>query len=435
MDSIWFTLLIPILACILVFRYFELRLVWWEVVVTILSNAVLIWFCILIGHYNSSRDVQYRGAIITHAVYYEYWSTWIEETCTREVPDGETCTGEGSNRSCTTNYRTESYDCSHCDENRAEWWIYDDQNHKWRITKEEYEALQKRWGAKPEFIDLHRDINEHGSCGIDGDAYAIYWNHDPQTAIPTTVEDGYTNKVMTAKSSFNFNEISESDIKTYGLHEYPDITNRFHQQTLVGIDTLEYLTAQQKQYYNQLFDFFNGKYGPERKMRLYILFFSGKTLTSAIKQKDYWVGGNKNEMVVCIDADKKTGRLNWVYAFSWTPSRRISIDLREDIMNQKTLNLSNLYTIVEEDTKDFHYLDFAIYDFIEPGVSNMLVIITIILVVILTGVLLYVFSNNEFEILDNTPLIVLKQPLSKSWGNFTGKIKNQVQKTWVKFKK
>jgi hypothetical protein len=117
----------------------------------------------------------------------------------------------------------------------------------------------------------------------------------------------------------------------------------------------------------------------------------------AYKQKDYWINGNKNEVVICIDVNKKTGEINWVYPFSWTENKRIAVDLREDISNLKTLNFTSLYKVVEESTKTFKYRDFSKFDYLSLDATTGEIWVVYILTILATIRTLFYGYRNQYE--------------------------------------
>jgi hypothetical protein len=190
--------------------------------------------------------------------------------------------------------------------------------------------------------------------------------------------------------------VSEKDVKKYGLYEYPKL-NGYHQQTILGIDSVNFLTQAQKNGANKLFEYFNGNYGSTRKIRLYVLLFFDKPIDAAIKQKNYWIGGNKNEIVVCVGLDKNNGKLDWVYPFTWTENKRIAIDIRNDLMDMDTMNFTKFYHIVDNSTKSFTYRDFNQYNYLSVDPPTWEVWFVYIITMLITiGFLIYGYSN-EFE--------------------------------------
>lgn len=389
-------MLIPIIGCIVAAINWGKKYVWWEM----LLPTGICFFFIMITKWGVEKsmtsDTQYKGGIITEARYYEYWSTWVHKTCTERYACGEDCSGSGKDRHCSTRYCTREYDCSYCDENSEYWEAYDDQGHSWRISEEKYNALQKQWNSKKVFVELGRNIRYHFGCGHDGDMYRITWDGQVYTSEPSTVTESYQNKAQTAKSNFDLKNISKDEAKKYSLYEYPEISSGYKQPTLLGLDSFRFMDAPTKDSAKKLFSYFNGYYGPKRKMRLYVLLFQDKPIDVAIKQKYYWDGGNKNEMVICMNLDR-TGHMDWVYPFSWATNKRIGIDIREDLMNLKRFDFKQVYSVIETSTESFHYRDFKEFEYLTIDPPTWEVWFVYLFTLGITIAILVYGYKNEFE--------------------------------------
>jgi hypothetical protein len=47
----------------------------------------------------------------------------------------------------------------------------------------------------------------------------------------------------------------------------------------------------------------------------------------ATRQRDYWAGGNKNEVVMCLGISK--GKIEWARGFGWADSPELQVRLRQ----------------------------------------------------------------------------------------------------------
>lgn len=387
---IWYAMLIPIVTSALAYKVWGKKFVWWEFILPIAASFLFILITKFSVEKSLLSDTEYRGGLIVEARYYEYWETWVEQTCSYTT----TCCCDSKGENCKT--ETHYYDCSYCDHNRAYWKVYDDQGHSWGISEQEYLRLLKQWKATPEFVELNRSIRYHGSCGKDGDMYRIRWNGEILTSEASTWTTTYDNHVQVSRTNFDLPEVSKKDAKKYGLYEYPDV-NGFYQRNILGLDSMNFLSQPYKNGAYKMFEFFNGNYGPKRKIRTYILLFNNKPIDVGIKQKNYWIGGNKNELVVCIGLDKNSGKLDWVYPFTWSENKRIAVDIREDVMNMDTLNFTNLYHILDDATKTFTYRDFNQYNYLSVDPPTWEVWFVYILTFLISCGLLFYGYQNEFE--------------------------------------
>jgi len=206
-----------------------------------------------------------------------------------------------------------------------------------RISYSKYKELAKRWGGDEKFIDMKRelkhDVRSHGA--YDGDRYICKWDKDPFTSEPIVTEHMYENRVAASDSILNFADVSEEDVEFYGLHEYPDVPGWL----VTTIRDTKYWKKPDK-----YFQYLNGKLGPERKLRIWVLIFRDQAdRIAAFKQVDYWKNGNKNEFIYCIGVDKKDNIL-WGETISWTEKEDLKIEGRNFIQTEmgKVLNDESL---------------------------------------------------------------------------------------------
>lgn len=355
--------LIPAIVFGIGYLLFNHRIVWWEVLLGFLSATLFIAISYFSMKKITLEDTEYNGYMITEARYYEPWETYIHKTCYYTVSCGKNCT------------RTVAYDCSYCKRNNAEYELMDSGGYAYHISEEEYEKYVKLWNyKKPEFVELNRDITFYGSCGKDGDLYRVNWNGNLNRSVASTVLIFYENVLQTNHSAFNYPEISKEAANKLQLYDYPQIDNYF-QNTVLGLENLSFDNAN---YLKKKINYFNGMFGEKFSGRVFIMVFKDKDSDVAYQQEAYWNGGNRNEINICIGTDK-IGTIKWVKAFSWVKEKRVLVDLREELIEAKSLNNVDLiYQIIYKNisknfrwrnfTKDFSYLYF------EPTKSQVIFI-------------------------------------------------------------
>jgi hypothetical protein len=327
--SIWLCLLIPIIGAAVLLRFYSKQLTWWEVLIPLLTCFTFIVIFKAIVEKVQVTDTEYHGSLIVSARYYEPYTTWVHRTCSYTVSCGKNCR------------RTVYYDCSYCDENGPEWEIKNSLGRTWNISQAQYNYLIKKWKAKPEFVELNRDIDYHGGCGQDGNAYQINWNRLPLTAEATTTSNSYENRVQAAHTAFDYPDITDNDKKEFKLFDYPDVDG-YNQKTVLGLDSIKWMSKRDKWYMNQWSTFLNGQLGVKKHARIYFLYFKDMPSVAAEMQEAYWDGGNDNEIVVCVGLSSKSREIQWVRPFSWSPARRIIPDVREDIMKHPSFDATKL---------------------------------------------------------------------------------------------
>ena len=392
----WFALIVPIITCLVALKYFRQYFAWWEYLIPPAGTVMIILLCKLCIKTSLVNDTEYWGSLIVKARYYEYWESWVTKTCS-ETYECNCTTDNKGHRTCQT--CTRYYDCSYCDENSAYWVAYDDAGNSWRISKEYYNYLQQKWRATPQFVDMHRDIDDSHGCGKDGDAYDIVWNGTIETSEASVTTHSYTNRVQASHSSFKLPNVSKKEAKTYQLYDYPSIYNHYKQKVVLGLDSV--YGKQEVERIETLYQYFNGYYGKRNKIKLFVCLFYNKPQSVSYKQEAYWDGGNQNELVVCIGMDKQK-TLQWVRVFSWTNEKRIGIDIREDVMNMSIFKPDSVYTVIQKavGVSDVHRSFKKDFSYLRIDLPNWALWVIWIFALLVSGGTFYWCYSNEFE--DNT---------------------------------
>ena len=408
--SIWIFLVIPIIGALILLKFFNTKLTWWEVLIPMISCIFFIGVFKLIVETVQVSDTEYHGAIIVKARYYEPWETYVYQTCTRSVACGTDSKGN-------TQYCTETYDCSYCSDHNEYWEVTNSLGESFTVSEKYYRELIKKWSAKPVFVELNRSINYHFGCGRDGDAYEIRWDGYELTSESTTTSHRYENRVQAAHTAFDFPKITENDIKTYSLLEYPKL-NGFQQMNVVGADSIPWMTGKEKYLFYQLADYMNGRLGPEKHARIYFVLFLDKPHLAGKMQEAYWDGGNDNELVICIGLSKNSREIQWVYPFTWSSERKIIPDIRESIMTIKNFNVDSIVSITSENViKQFKRKDFKEFSYITVDPPEWAKWVTFFITSIITGFICYWAVTNDINS-KNDPLEEAIRDLRKPKNKF-----------------
>lgn len=390
--SVWLVLLVPIIGAIVAYFLFKKRLTWWEILIPLVVSVGLTFGMKALFENFEKQSDEYWGGLAVRAEYYESYETWDHETCTRTYTDAD------------GNTHTETYDCSHCDYSGPEWVLINNIGEKWNISQETYQYLIQKWKVKQVFNELNRSIDYHGGCGDDGDMYSITWDGVRETAEITSSVHTYENRVKASRNSFSFLKVEENDVKQYGLYEYPEVKG-YTQNNVLGINQVKWLTPNEQAWFVREANFINGNYGPKKHVRVYFLFFVDKPSLAAKMQEAYWVGGNGNELVVCIGLSSKTKKTQWVAPFTWSPVRRIVPDIREDIMKSENFDVQNTINVVEKHVNaEFKRMDFAEFSYISVEIPTWSKVVIWIIVSMATFGIFYWNVSNEFVPDENNPL-------------------------------
>lgn len=325
--------LILIVIVTLVFYFFNpKKFLWWEVFIPIIITVlIIIGMKALMSHANI-KFTEYWGETITSVGEEEPYNYWHHQTCSYT-----TCTGSGKNERCTTHY----YDCSHQDNIGPYWWAKTNMENSLNITEKQYDSISKLFGT-PKIILKTRanyDASDYGASskgtkfqgkkvGKKSYIYSCSWKGTDETRRGMFSQHTYENKIKASDLSlFNIKVVTEEEADSFKLYKYPDVKDPLEFPTILGTNIPEKT--------QRLFQRLNAKFGPSNKLRLWILVFDNKPITIAAMQENYWVKGNKNELVICIG--RKGQEIKWVHSFSWS--------LSGDLTAKATQSALNLYSL------------------------------------------------------------------------------------------
>lgn len=348
--------------------FFKKFVVWWELIVPILITVLFILIAKAIAISSLTDDVEYLGGYIKEVRYYEDWDEYIQQTCSRTC----CCDSKG-------NCSTETYDCSYVLYHPERWEAITTLGTK-SIYKEEYHALIRKFKVTPSFYDMKRDYDSN-----DGDMYFGKWQGQDDTLEPVTETHYYENRPKASSNIFHFNEVDTSDFKLYKPFNYPKIGRIFYQQQILGYNDNE---AEKR------LQVLNARCGSDYQVRVFILIYKNQPREASHVQEQYWQGGNKNELIVCVGIND-SNKVQWANVFSWTEAEVVKVELRRFIEEQESLQLLPVIDKISDQVKnkwkrkafkDFDYLN------IEPTQSQTLWIfaLTIILNV---GIGIWVVKN------------------------------------------
>lgn len=330
MAALYLALIVPLILTTIFYFIKKHEFTWWEFFIPIGSVLIAIFISKIIIETSTTRFTEYWGSTVVSVYEQEPYNYWVSKTCSREVACGTDSDGN-------TIYCTEYYDCSYQEDVSPKWWAITDINQNISINERLYEELVQQFNARPQTIKTHRNHSSRsravGSRGTKFEGKAVgresytfqaNWDRREETRKPYTSKESYVNKIKASDLTiFNIDVVSQQEADSLGLFEYPDFINGFEYPTILGIDVSKDM--------HDNFRKLNAKYGVSNQLRLWVLVFKDKPLSHAIKQENYWVKGNKNELVLCIGLGDDN-RIEWSHTFSWALSTSLTAEIKYDVM-------------------------------------------------------------------------------------------------------
>lgn len=355
-------LLVAAINAGVVYRFWKREMAWWEYLVPIAINVTICLLAKFAAETSLTNDYEFWGGWGTVACYQEPWTEWyevdVDDYCTRTVSDGKKGT------------KTERYKCGSHKETRytshpERWWLENSNGETIYTDPSDY-----GWLAHTMWRNEHREDGHHGDYhrvrfgfqySGEGYLHKTRWPGTDETFVPTTTQHTYTNKVQAADQSlFHFEAVDKEDIKDFGLHELPSIERYYRMNYVSGDNTPEADRASRK------LEEWNAKIGREKQVQMRVLVFVDKPFEAAQSQEAHWMGGNKNEFIVCVGVDSKTRAVLWAYVISWTEQEMLKIRVRDFARSMKQFDPVKLVDyMVPEVRKDFIRKPFAEFSYLK----------------------------------------------------------------------
>jgi len=309
------------------------------------------------------------GSTIVSVYEQEPYNYWHSETCYRQVACG---TSTDSNGNTTTQYCSEPYDCSHQVDVGPHWYAVTDIKEQISITEHQYDSLSYIYGGKRFITNENNNYDSRDKCvsskgtkfqgkqvGQTSYEYRVDWQKTETTRKAIATQHKYTNKVKSSDLTiFNISLVNKVQADSMGLFNYPKLKDEFTYPTILGTKVSPAI--------NENFRKLNGKFGPTSQMRLWVLVYENKPSIIGNYQENYWVRGNMNELVVCIGKQDTT--IQWVNVFSWTTNEALKIQIRDYIINQKSVtekHWNELYMYMDNNLNTYKRRDFKEFDYLK----------------------------------------------------------------------
>lgn len=363
MPTVYLALLIPIIVTGIFYFFRKSEFAWWEFFIPIAAVLIAIVISKAVIDHTSVQFTEWWGSTVTAVYEEEPYNYWDVETCTETYACGTDSEGN-------TEYCTRTYDCSHQDDVAPSWWAETNIKESFKITEKQHDELVRQFKTRKTVVETHvnHDSRDYavGSKGTKfegkrvgevSNVYRTLWNGSDNTRKAYTSQHSYENRVKASDLSiFNISVINEEQADSMGLFKYPAYEGGGLFGTTKGLDYPTILGGKVSKATQEKFKRLNGKFGVSNQLRLWVLVFENKPMSIADYQENYWVKGNKNELIVCIG--KKGNEILWSKAFSWAHSAELTAAVQNEVMNLYTYRDSvvkrNLPVIipVTKDIKD-----------------------------------------------------------------------------------
>lgn len=344
--------IIPFIAISISFFVFKKKVTWKEFLIQVLAQVIIVLSSSYLMFKSSVTDTEIWSGSVTDKKR-ERVSCEHSYSCNCR----ESCSGSGSNRSCTTI-------CDTCYEH-----IYDiDWNIYSNIGSFTINRIDRRGLSEPK-------------------RWSIVKIGDPVSrAMP------YTNYIKGAKNSL---------FQKQGLMEnFPNLPNYpsqiYDYYKINRLITDGNFNIDKKEWNNKLMQI-NSVIGPMKEANLIIVLTDTNNLDYFYALEQKWLGGKKNDIIVVMSVNEEN-KFNWIKTMALTQSQIFQVTLENSLRDFNTLDISILDKIKNQiktnyqrkPMKDFEYLKASI----KPTMKQLIISLICGLFLAIIGIYIAV-NNNE----------------------------------------
>lgn len=184
-----------------------------------------------------------------------------------------------------------------------------------------FDEMCSLWSTGRYGIAVHHPNQISGGGGEQSD-----WDGIEDHSDTSTYTHRYRNPLRNSNSIFLGSKITRKQARQMGLFKYPSTHTYADQQVvLCHKDATPLLYLHEA---NRSLQFFNAFKGSSSQIHAFIIIFPASLgIEIARRQRDYWHGLNKNELLVCLGMDG--GHVAWCHTQSWMDSPVLDTTYRD----------------------------------------------------------------------------------------------------------
>lgn len=302
------------------------EVVFWEWMASAAIGFVLSMCFHMAGFMGMTADTETWSGEVAGATFYPYWMEHYTTTETSTDSDGNTTT-------TTVHHWVPHY----------EYWEAETTIGDISISQAKYNELMGKFGGGYNTVWAYKSDFESGDHNIYQLVNAKSWIE------PVNLPRSFTNRIKASPTTFSYPKVKDSRV-----YDYPANDDPFNSDRLLGLAVVIDKRA---------FELMNSRLGPNKKVNVIIVGFGADVGDDvAYAQEAKWIGGKKNDLVICYGGGTST-KPTWVKVFGWTESFEAKNNL-ETIVGTKGVSTSVLPFIEKEIVDNYTIKDWKKFDYI-----------------------------------------------------------------------
>jgi len=364
--------LIPVAAGAF-FLWKDEEVVWWEWLIGAGAAFLLAGIMHIIAIKGMTSDTETWSGQVVKISHCPRWEERYTETHSETVDDG-------NGKSHTRTWTTTEY------ETHSEHWVahrdFGSYTDGINIDEDDFNDIHRKFGGK-----IYTDGKQSSShwdgthSGGDNNIYSV--DNVRGYIEPVTTLRSFENRIKAAPTVFSFTKVP-TNINVYPWPENPDWR---HSDRLLG--TASILVNHYK------WDCMNASLGFRKRVNVIMVGFGSEPSDYGQWQQAKWIGGKKNDLVLCFGGGGRNQVPLWSYVFGWTENELVKKNLQtilmDNIIDDNIIPLISAEVSQNYIIKDWHKFDYIAIS--PPTWSYWVYFISMILT---QGALYYFFNVNEY---------------------------------------
>jgi hypothetical protein len=343
------------------------NVVWWEWLASsaigFITTALI--HVVIVGA--MTTDVEIWSGKVEYVVHYPKWIEEYQERHTRTVGSGKDAHTETY---YTTEHRTHS----------PRWVSFENygnsEEFEREITEDRYNTISKFFGGVIVPKRGHRP-------GFDGGDRNDYYCHNTKGDVyPTSTTKYFENRIKCSPSVFSFAEVPvDAPVFDWTGDDGGNVADRCLGSANSSVSDLRW---------NQM----NTRLGSSKKVNVFLIGFGNKDSSVAQLQEAKWIGGKKNDLVLCYGGSNE--KPSWSYVFGWTEAMLVKRNL-ETILLEGKVEDSIIPKVEAEIRENYQIKDWSKFDYIAVEAPWWGVIVVLVVMLLSQGAFMYWATQNEFD--------------------------------------
>lgn len=246
-----------------------------------------------------------------------------------------------------------------------------------RISRQEFEEIKMRFNS-------YETRTPYKGGFYSGDPNIYVSENRTGYIFPVTDARRWENRIKAAPSVFSYAPVPAGK----KVFKWPENPNWRQSERLLGtaslfIDTLAW-------------DQMNARLGPKKHVNVILVSWAREGADITQWQESAWIGGKKNDLVLCVGGATKERPPQWVRVFGWTEKTIVKRNL-ESILLSKPLSDELLSDIEAEIAANYTIKDWTKFDYIAIEPPTWAVVLYFALMAVTQSAFWLMATKNSFD--------------------------------------